>query len=372
VIQIPADQCRRNKKILVVTTELDFGGAESGVLYRARVLRTAGYDVCIAGLHKFGRIGKVLETEGFEVHTIGSDPRIQSLRNTIRLTKLVRKLRPDVVHTIGIEANFHGVLAAWFARTKVIVAEEIGIPVSNGRFIRGAAARQISSLIWKRADKILAISTEVKNYLIQHERAPTKKIFTIPYFIDQAFLEGQKIGKWNPRVIGCVGRLSNEKGQMVLLSAFQKVLSVRPNMQLWLVGDGPDRPELETFCRDNGLTNSIKFLGARLDIVEILKDIDIFVLPSLTEGFGIALLEALAMRVPAIASRVGGVPEIVSHNVHGFLVPAGDPNSLANELDRVMSLSQSEIDSVTAAARDRVEQVYSPRAIIGMFDKLYS
>jgi glycosyltransferase involved in cell wall biosynthesis len=167
--------------------------------------------------------------------------------------------------------------------------------------------------------------------------------------------------------IGQVGRMAPGKGFSDTLSAFCQLRSRLPSVKLVLVGDGPERPQLEAFARKHELdSSSVRFTGWRSDIRALLSQMDVFVFPSRNEPFGMALLEACAAGVPAIAYREGGVPEIIVDQESGLLVPPGDLEALANAM---LDLCQDpeKRERLSRGAQERARTAFSPRAAAAAF-----
>lgn len=363
-------------KILMVSTELDFGGVETAVRDRAIALRKAGYTIEIACLHKLGREGKKLLEYGFTIHNLDSPPRVPNLKLILKLAKLFRKVKPDVIHASCFEANFHSVLASRVSGVGKVIAEEVGILTDGyGKLLRGWKARKIGSFIWNKADGILAISQAVKRSIIECENAPESRITTIPYYIDlDRFEFAANDREQTPKdefIIGYVARLSPEKGQRVLLPALKLALEKNENIKLWLVGDGSDRENLKNMARELGIENRVEFLGMRGDIPELLAQMDLFVLSSYNEGLGTVILEAMASGVPVIATEVGGVPEIIKQGENGVMFPVGDVGALAGEISRMINLDDAERNRIIRKGRETVETDYAKAVVVGKLSDLY-
>ncbi|MDD4570326.1 MAG: glycosyltransferase family 4 protein, partial [Tepidanaerobacteraceae bacterium] len=138
-------------------------------------------------------------------------------------------------------------------------------------------------------------------------------------------------------VIGMVARLVPEKGYEYAINAFYQVLKVYSSARLVIVGDGPLKRHLKNICVKLGIKDKIFFLGYRRQVENIVADFDVFILPSISEGLGLALLEAMALRKPVVASEVGGIPEVVKNNINGLLVPPGNDRYLADRIIEVLS-----------------------------------
>jgi glycosyltransferase involved in cell wall biosynthesis len=176
------------------------------------------------------------------------------------------------------------------------------------------------------------------------------------------------------RVIGVVGRLSPEKGQAIFLRALEKVRDDVPGVRALIIGDGQDRPMLETFCRERGLSDHVAFLGHRERIADYYQVLDLLVLPSLSEGLPNTVLEAMSFAVPVLATAVGGVREIIDDG-NGVVVPANDPQALA---ERMIGLLRDDALRRTIGLKGR-ESLYPrfaadgrARRIVGLYDELLS
>jgi N-acetyl-alpha-D-glucosaminyl L-malate synthase BshA len=156
---------------------------------------------------------------------------------------------------------------------------------------------------------------------------------------------------------------------MDVLRIFELVRQQVP-VRLVMVGDGPDRLEAEAYCRDRGFAAEVRFTGKQLDIGTVLACSDLFLLPSATESFGLAALEAMGHRVPVIASRVGGLPEVVRHGVDGYLEPMGDVAAMA--ADAVKLLRDEDLRlTMGDAARERALTTFAEGPIVDQYEALY-
>lgn len=159
------------------------------------------------------------------------------------------------------------------------------------------------------------------------------------------------------------------KRVMDVVRIFERVRKEVPT-RLVMVGDGPDRAEAENYCRQQGFEDEVRFTGKQLDIGTVLACSDLFLLPSATESFGLAALEAMAHRVPVIASRVGGIPEVIRHGVDGFLEPVGDVDAMA--LDAIRLLKDKDLRRMFGeSARKRAETTFAEDPIIDLYEALY-
>jgi L-malate glycosyltransferase len=154
-----------------------------------------------------------------------------------------------------------------------------------------------------------------------------------------------------------------------VMKIFEKVRSQHP-ARLVMVGDGPDRAEAEAYAREHGFADAVRFTGKQLDIDTVLACSDIFLLPSATESFGLAALEAMAHKVPVIASRVGGLPEVVRHGVDGYLEPMGDIETMAEDALTLLR-DRNLCKTMGAAAQERALTTFAESPIIDQYEALY-
>ncbi len=197
----------------------------------------------------------------------------------------------------------------------------------------------------------------LQDILVDNSHAPRERMRVIPngiavhQFVPVFRGTMSQSSSMRKQVITCVGHLSKLKGQQHLLESLALLKQRQTNWVCWLVGDGPEKTEFEQLRDRLGLTDHVLFLGARDDIASILRQTDVFVLPSLTENCPYAVLEAQVAGVPVIASKVGGVPEVIEHGVTGFLTPAADPFALYQTIVQVL-----EDDSLQQVVRKNCER----------------
>ncbi|MFQ5721376.1 MAG: glycosyltransferase family 4 protein [Candidatus Aminicenantales bacterium] len=192
----------------------------------------------------------------------------------------------------------------------------------------------------KKIDAIVAISQGVKKILVE-SGLPSSKIKVIPSGLD--FTPYQKASSSNylrrefsfaddDYLVGMIAHLADHKGHKYLIRATKLLREKAPKVKVIIVGEGPLRLELTREVRDSGVEDIVFFLGFRQDIPRILSSLDLFVLSSYMEGLGSIILDAMACRLPVVATRVGGIPEVVTHNQTGLLVPARSPSALAKAI----------------------------------------
>jgi len=171
-------------------------------------------------------------------------------------------------------------------------------------------------------------------------------------------------------VIGFVASLAPRKGHIYLLQAMRLILYSYPELKLLIVGVGPLRRKLEVFVQQNHLGNSVRFMGSRRDIPQLLKAMDIFVSPAIKEAFGINLIEAMYSEVPCIATNVGGIPEVVRDGQTGILVPSANPEALARAVKELLDKPEL-AKKYGEAGRKRVLENFTADKYIEKLENLY-
>jgi glycosyltransferase involved in cell wall biosynthesis len=350
-------------KIIRLTTFLDFGGQErkyiSFVENGGKTLRN---EYIFAAIGHGGHAEKTILNNGFKVKIFNSNPKITNLKNIWILYNWFKTIRPNIVHTAAAEANFHGVIAAKLAGIKVIIAEEIGIP--NHSFL----ARLIFKIIYLLTDQVICVSQSVKNFLIQTREISDSKgrVIYNPASISDSNSE-KKIS--NCFTIVCVGRLEKVKNQYALISALSKLNST--SAKLILVGDGRDRLSLEDAIIQLKLEKRVTITGFVSNPEFYLNQAHLFVLPSVSEGFGIAVVEAMLQAVPCLCSNVGGIPEFISDSETGWLFDPNNESDLVSKLNNLIATPYNELKSIGEKGKSYVNNRFTPAIYIENIENLY-
>jgi glycosyltransferase involved in cell wall biosynthesis len=235
-----------------------------------------------------------------------------------------------------------------------IISRRVNYPLRNNPYSRFKYQWGI--------DRIIAVSDSIKETLVAHGINP-RIIDTVHEGIDVGAFDAvpaspERFFPQGTFIIGTLAYLSEEKGLTYLVEAAAKVLRVHPSARFVLVGEGPLRKQLEQQARNLGLGSSLLFTGFREDVASILKTFNAFVLPSLSEGFPTVILYAMAASLPVVATRVGGLPELVLDGITGYLAPPADGAALAESLSRLLEDPQASL-ALGQAGRGRVETVFN-------------
>jgi glycosyltransferase involved in cell wall biosynthesis len=338
-------------RILHIITRLDKGGSADVLLDLSAGLKGMGHDVYIAAgptLHPQTDIDAFSLRSGIPVYHIRHLTRdcypLQDFLSFFEILKIIRKVKPDILHTHTSKAGFIGRIAGRIAGIKVAVHMPHG-HVFYGYFnkIKTRIFVYLEKIASMFSDKIVTLTDIEKLEYLDEKIAPDNKIVAIPCGIDvDKFSSAQNtvrnefgISPDMP-VIGWVGRAESVKGGEYFLRACQLIKKEMPHARFLVVGDGSLQGEMEALANSLNLSNEVKFAGYRTDMPEIMNSIDLLLHTPLNEGLGRVILEAMACGKPIVATNVGGIPEIVEHGIHGFLVPPGDCASMAKESLRIL------------------------------------
>jgi len=278
------------------------------------------------------------------------DP-VRDIRAFLALWALLRREKPTIVHTHTYKAGILGCWAAKMAGVPIIVHTPHG-HIFFGHFnpLVTRCFMIIERLTAAIVDRMVALTEGERRDYLAFSVANAHKMVTIHsgVNIDQ-FMKVKRNGREKRRslglntngfVVGTIGWLLPIKGPMYLLKAMAEVWQYHPDIQLIYVGKGDLEKELKGEAYRTGVSDKVKFLGWRDDIPEIMQILDIFVLPSLNEGMGRVLVEAMASGKPIVASNVGGIPDLVKHGHNGFLVGPGDVNGLSLAIKKLIEDEQ--------------------------------
>ena len=295
----------------------------------------SSFNIILCVLRSRDNLTSQFEEKGIKVHHLGRNK--LDLLTILDVIKLIKKDKINLIHCHGYGSANFGRLAKIFTHTPVVVHahdDDSNYPLYQ----------RLSDYILKGfTDKGIAVSEAVKKASIVKRKIPREKMivlhngiifdeFKIPNNIE--IKEERK--KWkldeDTNVIGTIAKLRKEKGLEYLIKAVPRVLSAIPNSSFFIVGDGSLRNSLENLAKQLGIMKNITFTGFIENVSTILSIFDLKVLPSLTEGFGLVIVEAMAMGKPIIATDVGGVKEILTDGETGLLIPPKNPEVLADKI----------------------------------------
>jgi glycosyltransferase involved in cell wall biosynthesis len=353
-------------RVVHLVLTLNFGGLEKVVYDLVRSTDPQRFSVRVLCLGEIGTLGPAFEAIGVPVESLDVHGR-GMVRGIVAVAKRLRDLRPDVLHTHNPAPQIFGAPAARLTGVPVVVYTRHGQHRQEGW--RAALGNRLATRL---TDCLVAVSADAAAVARLDDGVSDSKLEIIHNGIDLerfSFVPGRRTAD-RYRAIH-VARLDNAiKDQVTLLNAAKIVAAAEPGFVLDIVGDGPSRPELETLCKDLRLDAHVKFLGYREDVQECLKQAGLFVLSSVTEGLSISILEAMAMGLPVVATRVGGNPELVRHGTNGLLVPARDPQALAAAILELLT-NPEKSNLMGEASRRLAEDEFDLQRVAARYEGLY-
>src|SRR6266404_1396225 len=364
------EPCSRISVVHVIDS-LDVGGTETQMVEVVRRLDPRLYQVTVVCLRAGGPLTATLEEKGIPIIEFAKHRSMLSLRSSYQLLRLawfLRRERVRVVHSHDLWANLMAVPAAWIAQTPVVISSQRNLAHLPWYT---PLRRKVMSLIYRLSTHVIANSEAVRELLVEKFGVPSRQVHVFRNAVDFDRFNHQsnrpndidKMSNRETKFILNVANMNTEmKGHGLLIQAARTVCSVSPRVRFLFVGDGPLRSRLESQVQELQLQDHVFFLGRRKDVPQILSRSDLFVFPSLAEGLPNAILEAGASGLPIIATPVGGIPEIIIHNVTGLLVPPGDSQALAESILWVLKNPELASD-LSRACQRRVLTEFS-------FDKL--
>ncbi|HJR76036.1 MAG TPA: glycosyltransferase family 4 protein [Nitrospiraceae bacterium] len=326
-----------------------------------------------------GRLAHEIQKIGIPV-TVLSERRYNSLALFMKIVAQLRQQRPAILHTHKYKDNVLGACAAAAVGIPAVVRVVHGMtePFHGIAYVKMMIYEFVDRLITAtKVGKVIAVSSNIEDTLRKLYGA--RKVVRIHNGInlkqvmvrqDRASVRGELAIGPDDYAIGTVGRLTPVKGHDVLLRAASCLMKKIPNIKVLIVGDGPLMPALKQLARELDMEKKVILAGKRYDIYDLVNCMDVFVLPSIHEGIPMSLLEAMALGRPVVASRVGGIPEVISHETHGLLVPAGDSNALAEGCRRFLA-DRELAENCSLAAKQQIEQKFSSQVMAVRVADLY-
>lgn len=362
------------KRVVHVTFDMRIGGAEQVIYNLIENTDPLKYDVSILCLDQFiGPFGVQLQKKGYQITALNRQPGFDfSLVRKIRCH--IKRHNIDVLHCHQYTPYVYSVSGAAFTPCKVIFTE-------HGRFYpdqRKLKRVFINPLLNLFTDYVTAISSATRNALVKFENFPRDKIAVVYNGIDDSnyvlpqnpnLKESLSISE-DAYVLGTVARLDSIKNQKMMIKALKIVRQNYPETYLIIVGDGPERENLESFVSDLELSSCVILTGFREDAHLFYNIMDIFLLTSFSEGTAMTLLEAMATGLPCIGTDVGGNPEIVRNRETGFIIPSDDENALAEKINCLFS-NKTMMKNMGEAGRKIFEENFTVKKMVGSYQAMY-
>ena len=344
----------RPVRVARVIARLNIGGpAQHAILLaagldRARFVTTLVTGVVSRGEGDFSGLAHARGVNPVVVPELGRAIHpARDLTALIKLVRLFRALRPDIVHTHTAKAGTLGRLAARLARVPLKIHTFHG-HVLEGYFSRPVtrAFLEIERRLARTTDRLVTVSPRLKTQLLAMGIGRPEQVEVVPLGLDLERFRRARPASPTLRpslgladgasVLGIVGRLVRIKDHATLFQALARLHAEGRGVHLTVVGDGEERARLEGLASSLGLGLRIHFLGWRVDLETILKELDVVICASRNEGTPVALIEAMAAGIPVLSTDVGGVADLVTHGLTGWLVSPGDPDAMASGIRHLL------------------------------------
>ena len=372
-------------QLVQIIDRLNVGGPTPYLLFLTRALASRGYrSTVVKGQVAPGEaeMDDVIRRSGIQPLEVRGFSRalvpVRDFKALVALYRLLRRVRPEIVHTHKSKAGVVGRIAAWLAGVPLTLHTFHGL-VFKGYF-SGWKTRLIvlvERVLARRTDVLVAVSELQRAELLADRIASPSRIRTVPLGVDltpflnrqrgDAGFRGELGFGASTRLVGIVARLVPIKGVDVFLSAAEQVAEALPDVRFVVIGDGELRADLESEARERKLGSRVRFTGFRDDMARIYGSLDLSVLSSRHEGLPVALLESVACGCYVVATRVGGVPDLLRSERIGLMVAPGDAGALAAGIQRALR----ERREISAEERRRIVDSHGMTRLAEDFSRLY-
>jgi L-malate glycosyltransferase len=344
--------------IVVMLTSFDIGGTEKQTVELVRRLDPDRFRVHLACFHRRGAllsdVPGSMPLESFELHGFRSPTGAAQLA---RFAWWCRSVGARLVHTCDLYANIFGLPGALLAGVPARIGSRREVITGDKSRLQLAGQR----VAYRFAHAVVANSAAAARQLAR-EGVPDRKVRLIPNGVDLTRFERSSRGG-HPHRITMVANLRTEKGHDVLIDAAPQILAAHPDAEFVIAGDGPQAGALAERARARGVSDRFAFLGQCQNVPDVLAASGVFVLPSRSEALPNAVIEAMAAGLPVVATDVGGLPELITQDVTGVLVPPGDARALAAAVIDLMDHPERAADLGRAARAHVTRECGFPRLV---------
>jgi len=364
----------RKIKILQVIAGLDVGGIETHLLELAKNINKSRFQISVCCIGN-GMLVDEFRRMNIKVIVLNKKPRAMGFDSLKKMIIVMKTCKIDIVHCHNFTAGVRGHIAAKIARVPIVIKSYHGFDPWKKLIIL-----LLDRFFSVFTDNFIVASEARKEVMVEKEMIRPEKVIMVHHGINydnfdiQINIEEKKVELGLERdkyTVGIIASLTLVKDHRTFLKSAQILIQQFNSVQFLIIGDGVLKKELINYCRELSIESNIHFVGIRRDIPEILPVMHIVVLSSVSEDFPISLLEAMSCRKPIVATKVGGIPEIVVDGETGYLVKPGNPMDMARMIlkllqDRHLSLAMGE------KGRIRVEELFSTKREMAKIEKIYS
>ena len=368
------DRAGRSGAIVQVLLNLGRGGMEAMAVGLACALQRVGHRSVVIALDDGGEHEEVLRDARVRYYVMHGR-RFRSPSAHMRILRILRTERARAVHTHHFPTLLHTLPAVKLAGVHRLIHTEHSFQYLRTRVELRWLLRGMSRM----SDGFVVVGSEMEAFYRDRVRVPLRLLHVVQNGVDSARyvrpadVQAARVRAGLPQgfLVGSAGRLFPEKDQGVLIGALQIACAAIPDLRLVLIGDGPERQELERQARARGVCDRVHFLGWRRDMPDILPLLDVFALSSRHEGLPLVILEAMAAAVPIVSTPVGDLPQVAPDGEAALFYPIGSPETLAEQLVR-LAKDVALRDRLGSAASARVRGRYSHDAMMERYLELYA
>ncbi|HDN73575.1 MAG TPA: glycosyltransferase [Archaeoglobus sp.] len=328
-------------KLMQITHDLAIGGLQQVVVNLCKFINKEKFNVSVLCLRALGPFTDEVRQMGIKVHFLPQPQNGTDYFSFLKVAKILRKEEIDIIHTHNTQPFVDGTLGALLSGRRITI-----VHTDHARDFPDKRRYMFAEWLMSHfAYKVVCVSEHTCQNLIKYEKISPKKVLTILNGIDGSKFDMEIDREQKKRELGLSGydpiiglgvRLTEQKGITYLLQAMPEVIKHFPNIALVIAGEGPLEEDLKKEAELLGIKRHVHFVGPRLDMPELLKLFDLYVLPSLWEGLPMVLLEAMTAGCPIVATNVGGVPAALRHDKSGVLVPPADPETLGLQIVKLL------------------------------------
>ena len=363
-------------KVAHIVYSLYHGGAEHIISTLLRRGKSTSFKHSVLALSSGGSLVEDLEESGGEVFLLGKkkgfDPAL-----LFRLSSLITKISPDILHLHNSSAGVWGTLSSIMTGRKIPLVKMEHRPwlPTELPFFHRNTYRYLA----EKSEKIITVSEHARRSFSRSFPSLNDRLVTFLPGIDLAPFKDlrpvEECRKWfglplKSPLIGTVGRLVPVKNHRLLIESFLDVKKIFPNAHLAIRGQGPLEPSLHSYAASRGIAESLSILPATPDVSKFFSALDIFVLPSLSEGLPLTLLEAMASALPVIAASVGGIPEVIEDEEDGYLFQSGSSSELTEKIVRIIENPETAA-SMGVRGREKIFRNFGEKRFIDQIESIY-
>jgi glycosyltransferase involved in cell wall biosynthesis len=368
-------------KVIHIYKDFDvFNGLIAEFFVIAKYINQNLFDttVCVFN-YEGGNYGKKFQELGGKLHNLGFGYGVKGILNTVfRLSAFLREQKPDIVVTHDRRGNFFGITAARKAGVPIIISTETTLKDASPtrmKRLRDRLLHPFLTYLVSRTDAFLLNSHSVKEQWKAKSLARKAIVIHPPFNVDKyreakGSHEQQQTRSSQFPTLGYLGRLSEEKGLHYLIGALAEVRQSFPAVKLLVGGTGEREHDFRRLALEKGLADHVTFLGFLENSFDLLQQIDLLVVPSRSEGYGLIAVEGLAAGLPVVATQVGGLKEILADGV-GILVPSKDEKALAASIISILK-NPLEMQKMGERGRKRAFELFTPMTFIEQLEGLYT